>query len=87
MVEREEPITTEQSAEARHYSMVIAWSPEDEAYIVRVPELPGLLTHGATHAEAVDMGHEAIAIYLASCRNDGCPVPPPRYFVAEPLAV
>ncbi len=29
-----------------HYSMVIEWSDEDEAYIVTVPELPGCITHG-----------------------------------------
>ncbi len=36
-----------------HYSMLIQWSDEDEAYIVTVPELPGCKTHGSTHEEAV----------------------------------
>lgn len=64
-------------AEARRYSMQIAWSPEDEVYIVSVPELPGLHTHGATPMEAAEMGEEAIALWLAGLRWRGQPVPPP----------
>ncbi len=36
-----------------HYTMVIQWSEEDNAYIVTVPELPGCITHGDTYEEAV----------------------------------
>ena len=37
----------------QHYSMIIQWSDEDNAYIVTVPELPGCQTHGETYEEAV----------------------------------
>ena len=72
-------ITPEELAEARRYSMLIAWSPEDEVYIVSVPEFPGLQTHGATHQEAVEMGEEAIAVWITGNRRLGLPVPEPRF--------
>ena len=78
----ERDITPAELAEARRYSLVIAWSEEDDAYLVRVPELPGLVTHGATHEEAVAMGEEAIATWLAGLRHFGHPVPPPRLAAA-----
>ncbi len=75
-----EEFTPEELAEARLYSMLIQWSPEDGLYIVSCPELPNLHTHGATHHEAVEMGAEAIATYLFGLRSHGWPVPEPRYF-------
>jgi predicted RNase H-like HicB family nuclease len=36
-----------------HYSMVIEWSDEDQAYVVSIPEFPGNHTHGDTYEEAV----------------------------------
>ncbi len=62
------------------YSMQIAWSPEDNVYIVAVPELPGLHTHGVTYEEAVAMGQEAIGMYLTALRNTGRSAPPPRFY-------
>ncbi len=72
-------LTQEEIEDARQYSMLIAWSPEDEVYIVSVPELPGLHTHGATHDEAISMGEDAIATWLAGLRWMGFPVPAPRF--------
>lgn len=71
-------ITDEMLAEARRYSLLIEWSERDGVYIVSVPELPGCITHGLTHAEAVEMGEEVVATYLAGLRHFGDPVPPPR---------
>lgn len=70
-------ISDAELAEARAYSMVIAWSPEDDVYVVSVPELAGLHTHGHTPSEAEAMGEEAIALWLAANRDLGRPVPPP----------
>ncbi len=67
------------SSEIR-YSMQIAWSPEDNVYIVAVPEIPGLHTHGVTYEEAVTMGQEAIDMYLAAFRNTGRVAPSPRFY-------
>ncbi len=63
-----------------HYSMHIAWSPEDNVYIVSVPELPGARTHGATYEEAAAMGQEVIEMYLDVLHNTGRAAPSPRYF-------
>jgi predicted RNase H-like HicB family nuclease len=62
----------------QHYSMLIQWSEEDQAYIVTVPELPGCKTHGATYEEAVKQGQEAIEGWIEDARAWGEPVPEPR---------
>jgi predicted RNase H-like HicB family nuclease len=63
-----------------HYSMVIEWSDEDDAYIVTVPELPGCMTHGVTYVEAVKQGQDAIESWIDAARADGDPIPAPRTF-------
>ena len=55
-------VTPQDLINARAYSMVLEWSPEDEVWIVSVPELHGLHTHGQTRAEAIEMGEEVIAL-------------------------
>ena len=44
----------------KHYSVIIQWNDEDEAYIVTFPELPGCKTYGKTREEAVQRGQDAI---------------------------
>ncbi|HZS76573.1 MAG TPA: type II toxin-antitoxin system HicB family antitoxin [Ktedonobacteraceae bacterium] len=66
-----------------HYSMVIQWSVEDNAYIVTVPELPGCKTHGKTYEEAVKNGQEAIELWLEASREWGHPIPEPRVLMAS----
>ncbi len=73
------PFTPAELHEARRYSMVIEWSPRDDAFLVSVPELPGLRTPGATHAEAVEMGEDAIAVWLDGLRATGQAIPNPRF--------
>lgn len=75
-VDRSE-LTPEELAEARRYPLSIEWSPEDDAFIVSVPDLPGVHTHGATREEAAAMGDEVIAVSLTAMRNVGREVPPP----------
>jgi predicted RNase H-like HicB family nuclease len=66
------------------YSMIIEWSDEDAAYIVTIPELPGCVTHGTTHDEAVRQGEDAIASWIDAARAWGRPVPEPRVFASTP---
>jgi len=72
---------------AAHYSMLIEWSDEDQAYIVSFPEweAAGLIghTHGDTHAEAVQNGEEMLRFLLESAQADGDPIPEPRRFAAS----
>jgi predicted RNase H-like HicB family nuclease len=45
-----------------HYSMLIEWSEEDQAYLVTLPEWANRVmmpaTHGSTYGEAVQHGQE-----------------------------
>lgn len=61
-----------------HYSMVIEWDADDHIYVVRVPELPACVTHGATYEEAVRQGQDAIVSWIDAARAWGNPIPPPR---------
>jgi predicted RNase H-like HicB family nuclease len=74
------PFSEDELAEARRYSMLVQWSPEDDAWIVTVPELGNAKTHGATPAEAVEMGADLVATYLDYGRRHGEEVPAPRLF-------
>jgi predicted RNase H-like HicB family nuclease len=76
-------ITEEQRAEARRYSLVLHWSDEDRVFLAEVPELPGLITHGESQADAVEMAVEVIALFLQSARHDGRPIPEPRLALAS----
>jgi predicted RNase H-like HicB family nuclease len=73
------PFTAEEFAEIRRYAMVIEWSDENNAFLVTVPDLPGLVTDGPTRAEAAEMGEDAIGSVISGLRETGQPVPAPRY--------
>ena len=68
--------------EAKHYSMIIEWDPEDKIYVVTVPELPGCMTHGKTYEEAVQQGQDAIESWIMVALADNDPIPPPKTFIA-----
>jgi predicted RNase H-like HicB family nuclease len=42
-----------------------------------VPDLPGCVAVGSSHAKAEQAIREAIALHLEGLREDGLPVPPP----------
>lgn len=60
-----------------HYSLSITWSDADQAFVVRVPEFPDAMTHGATYAEAAARGEELIQTVAEHYRAIGRPLPPP----------
>ncbi len=66
------------TANFRHYSMIIQWSEEDQAYVVTVPELPGCKTHGETYGKAVKQAQHAIEGWIAFNRELGRPIPAPQ---------
>jgi predicted RNase H-like HicB family nuclease len=51
--------------------MVIEWDAEDDIYVVRVPELPGCVSHGKTYEEAVRQGQDAIESWIEAARAWG----------------
>ncbi len=63
---------------AKHYSMVIQWDSRDDIYVVRVPELPGCVSHGRTYEEAVKQGQDAIESWIMDAIASNEPVPSPR---------
>src|SRR5215213_3614090 len=71
----------EELEETRLYSMEIEWSPDDEVFVVRFPDAPGVMTHGATREEAAAQGEDAIITWLTAHKDAGLPVPPPAITV------
>ena len=66
--------------EAFRYRLVVAWSDEDQEFIVTVPELPGCRTSGETYEAAIAMAQDAIGTWLDVARDDGRPIPAPQTF-------
>lgn len=60
------------------YEIIIFWSNEDQSFIADVPELPGCMAHGSSHAEALANAQEAIALWLETANEHGDQVPEPK---------
>ena len=69
-----------------HYSMLIEWSEEDQAYLVTLPEWADRVmmptTHGSTSSEAVQHGQEVLEMLMNDALRDREPLPPPKTHVA-----
>ena len=69
-----------------HYSILIEWSDEDQAYLVILPEWADRVmmpaTHGSTYAEAVQHGQEVLEMLVSSALQEGEPLPQPKTHVA-----
>jgi antitoxin HicB len=78
---------TEGSVDAVHYSMVIEWSDEDQAFLVSFPAWAGYIaqpvTHGDTYEEAARKGQEVLENLMATARHEGEPLPTPKIHVAS----
>lgn len=57
------------------YSMTIEWSPEDDVFVVTIPELPGCRTHGESYEEAAGNGREVIELVVEGLAQDGQHIP------------
>jgi len=60
------------------YEIIIFWSDEDQAFVADVPELPGCMAHGPSHAEALRNAQQAIELWIETARADGRAVPQPK---------
>ena len=60
------------------YEIIIYWSPEDEAFIAEVPELPGCAADGRTYREALKNVEVVIKEWIETARELGRPVPEPK---------
>jgi len=61
-----------------HYSLLIQWEPQGQVYVVSVPELDGLHTHGTTYEEAIKQAQEAIESWIMD--EDPATLPKPQLY-------
>lgn len=60
------------------YEIIIFWSDEDDALVADVPELPGCMAHGSSHADALANAEEAIELWIETAHEAGRPIPQPK---------
>lgn len=60
------------------YEVIIFWSDEDQAFVADVPELPGCMAHGPTHAAALRSVKQAVKLWMKTAREFGDPIPAPK---------
>ena len=60
------------------YEIIIYWSDEAQLFIAEVPELPGCMAHGDTHATALANANVAIQLWIDTAEEFGDPVPEPK---------
>jgi predicted RNase H-like HicB family nuclease len=63
----------------RDYHINVFYSEEDGGYIADIPDLRACSAFGKTAEEAVAEVQRAKEAWLASARDDGTPIPEPRY--------
>ena len=56
------------------YRIMLKKEPEG-GYTVMVPSLPGCITYGDTIEEAMEMGKDAVELYIESLRAHGDEIP------------
>ena len=61
------------------YEIAIYWSPDDNAYIAEVPDLPGCLADGPSYQAALAAAEQAIESWIQTARELGRDVPSPRH--------
>lgn len=63
---------------AVRYEIILYWSPEDQAFVALVPELPGCAADGASYQEALANAETVIREWIETAHELGRPVPEPR---------
>lgn len=64
------------------YSFTIQWSVEDDDFIARCPEFPGLSAFGSTRAEALAEGEIALQGFIESMNEMSEALPEPIILAA-----
>ncbi|MGH2517184.1 MAG: type II toxin-antitoxin system HicB family antitoxin [Ktedonobacterales bacterium] len=78
-----------QAAHTLRYSMHIAWSEKDGAYLVTLPEwMPRLInsiavTHGKTYEQAAENGREVLEMLIEQAQAHSEPLPQPNLIEYE----
>ncbi len=66
---------SESTTQASQFAMMVRWSPDDDAFVALVPELPGVSGVGSTREEAAAEAEVAVGLALEVLREDGRAVP------------
>jgi len=61
------------------YHINVFYSDDDEGYIADIPDLEACSAFGSTPEAAVAAVNVAREAWLESAREEGKPIPPPRY--------
>jgi predicted RNase H-like HicB family nuclease len=62
-----------------HYHINVFWDDRSGNWVADVPDLHYCSGHGPTPAEAVAEAQVAIELWLETARDEGLPIPEPRY--------
>ena len=62
-----------------HYHVNLFWSDQDDCWIADVPDLRPCSAHGDTPMEALTEVEVAVELWLEVARENGMPIPGPRY--------
>lgn len=60
------------------YETIIYWSDADQVFVAEVPELPGCMAHGDSHADALANAMDAMDLWIATAKEFGDDVPEPK---------
>ena len=60
------------------YEVIIYWSHEDEAFIAEVPELPGCMADGSSHAEVLTHLETIMDEWIETAQAMGRSIPVPK---------
>ena len=60
------------------YEVIIYWSTEDDAYVAKVPELPGCAADGSTYQEALANAEVVIQEWIETAKELGRSIPEPK---------
>ena len=61
-----------------NYEIILYWSPDDNAFIAEVPELPGCMADGATRIEALENAETIINEWIETASMTGREIPEPK---------
>ncbi len=63
----------------KDYHINVFWSEDDGCYVADIPDLEACSAFGSTPVEAVEEALTAKEAWLDVARENGDPIPPPRY--------
>jgi len=60
------------------YEVIVWWSEKDQAYIAKVPELPGCMSDGGTYEETLKNIQLIISEWVETAKKLGREIPEPK---------